>query len=327
MGGSRAGAREAPSLGVVPVESKPALDLHLSRSALDRAAARRSDPATITGALASPQTKVLDLYADRAACEGPRGARRLRYRAPATGDADAVVLFLGEAQGSAYLAVIHGAEDDGDDQRSTLRSLAMELDELDIGALTTATGLLNWHATHGFCPRCGAATEVRESGWTRVCTTDGSQHFPVIAPAVIMAVIDEADRLLLARGPEWGENRMSVLAGFVEPGESLEKAVEREVAEEVGIASTDVVYRGNQPWPFPAQIMLGFRARALSTDLTLQDGEIAEARWFTREQLREAVESGALGISPGVSIARHLIEDWYGGELKPPAEVTTLNRT
>jgi NAD+ diphosphatase len=130
-----------------------------------------------------------------------------------------------------------------------------------------------------------------------------------------MSVIDEQDRLLMARGSGWGEGRFSVLAGFVEPGESLAAAVAREAREEVGLELADIEYLGDQPWPFPTSLMVGFTARALGTDVRLQESEIAEVRWFTRDELREAVAAGTLGVSPRLSISRRLVEHWLGHEI------------
>jgi NAD+ diphosphatase len=136
--------------------------------------------------------------------------------------------------------------------------------------------------------------------------------------AVIMAVVDEDDRLLLARGRGFRSAGMSVLAGFVEPGETLAAAVAREVLEEVGVEVTDVTYLADQPWPFPSSLMLGFTARALGTDVRLQDEEIEDARWFTRAELRAAIDDGTLHVSSRISIARRLVEHWYGATLDAP---------
>jgi NAD+ diphosphatase len=168
----------------------------------------------------------------------------------------------------------------------------------------------NWHRTHTHCPRCGAPTESEQGGWQRRCVQDGSTHFPRTDPAVIMLVHDGADRCLLGRQPTWPEHRFSCLAGFVESGESAEGAVVREVAEEVGVTVTDVSYRSSQPWPFPCSLMLGYRARATDERITLPDGEIAEARWLTRQQLRDAMASGDVLLPPPVSIAHQLITEW-----------------
>ena len=155
-----------------------------------------------------------------------------------------------------------------------------------------------------------------------MCPNDESEHYPRTDPAVIMSVIDNQDRLLLARGVGFAAQGMSVLAGFVEPGESLSSAVAREVHEEVGVTVSDVAYLGDQPWPFPSSLMIGFTARAVTTDLTLQKSEIEAARWFDRDEFTRAVADGSLRISSRISIARRLIEHWYGGEIDvadPPA--------
>jgi NAD+ diphosphatase len=205
-----------------------------------------------------------------------------------------------------------------DDRLAGLRTVGASLPGRDAGLFATALALANWHATHGHCPRCGTATTPALAGWIRRCPRDGSEHYPRTDPAVIMAVVDDDDRLLLARGAGFTPRGMSVLAGFVEPGESLAAAVEREVAEEVGVGVRDVTYVGDQPWPFPSSLMVGFTARATSTDLRPQVGEIEEARWFSRAGLRSALDDGTLRVPPRVSIARRLVEQWYGAELDVP---------
>ena len=158
----------------------------------------------------------------------------------------------------------------------------------------------------------------------RRCVADDSPHFPRTDPAVIMTVVDDDDRLLLARGRGFTTAGMSVLAGFVEPGESLAAAVAREVHEEVGVSVDQVEYLGDQPWPFPSSLMVGFRAHATSTALSLQDDEIESARWFTRAELVADLEAGVLAISGRLSIARRLIEEWFGGPIAAPE--ATLRR-
>ncbi|HET9899739.1 MAG TPA: NAD(+) diphosphatase, partial [Actinomycetes bacterium] len=162
---------------------------------------------------------------------------------------------------------------------------------------------------------CGAPTEIGAAGHLRTCPQDGSQHFPRTDPAVIMAVISPDDRLLLGHQHVWPARRYSTLAGFVEPGESLEMAVAREVREEAGIDVVAVTYIASQPWPFPSSLMLGFTARADSDDIRPDGDEIEDVRWFSRDALREDVRSGELRLPPPVSIARRLIELWYGGPL------------
>lgn len=295
-------------------------NLSLARTALDRAAHRRDDPHLLEQLLSEPATRVLAVVDGSAEVSERDGRPGLALRSPLASDRNALAVFLGEdGEGTAYVAVDETAADNADarDLR-TLRQVGVELDDRDAGLMTTALGLLNWHRAHGHCPRCGTATQPRQGGWLRRCPADGSEHYPRTDPAVIMAVVDDAGRLLLARGPQWAERRYSVLAGFVEPGESLEAAVAREVREEVGVRVTDVRFRGNQPWPFPSSLMLGFTARALDTDLVLQDGEIAEARWVTREELLAELDAGTTGIPPRLSIARSLIEHWLGEALAVP---------
>jgi NAD+ diphosphatase len=170
--------------------------------------------------------------------------------------------------------------------------------------------MTHWHATHKYCGSCGAPTESREGGHLRVCTDPdcARAHFPRTDPAVIMLVAKD-DRCLLGRKAEWPPGRYSTLAGFVEPGESLEDAVRREVMEETGVVVSDVEYHSSQPWPFPASLMLGFFCRAETEVVQRNDKELEDARWFTREELRNG--NGGMGIAPRpISIARRLIDDW-----------------
>ena len=167
--------------------------------------------------------------------------------------------------------------------------------------------------------RAAATTWNRAaSGWVKACPNDASEHFPRTDPAIIVAITDKDDRLLLGANAQWGGKRFSTLAGFVEPGESLESAVIREVAEESGVAVANPRYMGSQPWPFPCSLMLGFTATALGTELRPDGVEIIDLRWFTREELAAQIRSGEIGVPVGVSIASALIEDWYGGALPEP---------
>ncbi len=165
------------------------------------------------------------------------------------------------------------------------------IDDLQAELLVTAIALEQWHQRHTHCPRCGTATHESDAGWTRTCPRDGSQHFPRTDPAVIMLIHDGGDRALLGRGAQWPAGRFSTLAGFVEPGESLEAAVAREVGEEVGVAITDIRYVASQPWPFPSSLMLGFTARVDGEDsIELDLVEMAEAAWFTRAEVQRAAD-------------------------------------
>jgi NAD+ diphosphatase len=281
----------------------------LSRAAVDRAAARRTDEVWLAEAAVRHSSKVMvvndgetlvDLDTDRPAIvwyggdEAPEGER----------------YFLGEQDEVAYFAVAAALPLREDARPAGLREVGAALSDADAGLLVNAIALDNWHRTHPRCPRCGAATEIRQGGQLRLCPRDGSSHFPRTDPAVIMLVHDGGDRCLLGRQPTWPERRFSCLAGFVESGEAAEAAVIREVAEEVGVTVTDVDYRNSQPWPFPCSLMLGFRARATDEKITLPDGEIAEAMWLTRQELRDAVGTGDVLLPPPVSIAYQLINEW-----------------
>jgi NAD+ diphosphatase len=200
-------------------------------------------------------------------------------------------------------------------RHANLRQVGALLPDRDAGLMTTAVALAAWHATHTHCPRCGAPTTIAEAGMVRVCTVDESLHHPRVDPAVIMTVVDDHGRLLLGHQARWPARRFSTLAGFVEPGESLEQAVAREVHEETGVVVDSATYLGSQPWPFPNSLMLGFTAHATTTHITVDEIEISEAQWFTRDGLAAAVASEEVRLPPRVSIARRLIEHWYGGQL------------
>jgi NAD+ diphosphatase len=304
------------------VTSTPLGGLALSRSTVDRAAHRRADPGLTEVLLADPATAVLLLAGDQLLVDGSGDLPTAVLLAPAQamhaeGAADALRLFLGEdAEGRAYLALALPAEAEppaGGARWAGLREVGSLLDDRGAGLFTTALALGRWHATHPHCARCGAVTNVIQAGWARSCPVCGAEHYPRTDPAVIMAVVDADGRLLLGHQRAWPPKRYSTLAGFVEPGESLEAAVRREVAEESGVVVGEVEYLGSQPWPFPSSLMLGFRATAMSTPAQADGVELADVRWWTREQFEVDVAAGEILLPPRVSIARRLIEDWYGG--------------
>lgn len=212
-------------------------------------------------------------------------------------------------------------EDDllvADAEWSNLRQGGHLLSDRDAGLLTEALGILNWHDSHRFSPRTGEPTVAEKGGWVRRDPVSGLEIFPRTDPAVIVGVTDGDDRLLLGSNALWESNRYSLLAGFVEPGESLESAVVREVQEESGLVVGDPVYLGSQPWPFPASLMLGFTARLASgsADAARPDGtEILSLRWFERAQLQHAAASGEVRLPGPTSIARAIIEEWFGGPI------------
>jgi len=279
----------------------------LSRSAANRASLRRTDASWLAGAW--PSALVLVLHQDMTtdiggAADAPMLALVRGSQVADGGDR----FFLGEDEGGVYFAAVGGAATTRGEVTAGLREAGALLADRDAGLLVTAVALAHWHSTHTHCPRCGAPTTVSGGGWLRVCRVDGSEHYPRVDPAVIMLVHDGADRCLLGRQASWPAGRFSTLAGFVEPGESVESAVAREVAEEAGVAVTDVRYEASQPWPFPSSLMLGFTARAEpATEPVLLDGELEEARWFTRAEL--AAKAGPRWPPP-VSIANRLITSW-----------------
>jgi NAD+ diphosphatase len=295
-------------------------DLALARAVVDRDSGRRTDAAWLAAAWADPDTRVLVLRDGRAAVTGEPPRLDLGTRPDLPADRR---IFLGTHQGAAYFAVFDSGPDSGDEHAPRmlgLREVGAGLDDLEAGLVVHAVSLANWHATHQYCPRCGAATRLENAGHTRRCVVDGSEHYPRTDPAVIMLVVDADDRLLLGRQATWPEGRFSTLAGFVEPGESLEAAVRREVHEEVGIDIGTVTYLGSQPWPFPSSLMLGFTAQALTTEVHRHDGEIAEARWYSRAGLLADIAAGRVHMSPSISISRRLIEHWYGEPLPSSPE-------
>lgn len=294
----------------------PLPDLMLSRSTHDRRGVERDDPALLERSWDDESTRVLRWSSGATPVIDREGAARLDLVAPSAVGEFSLRAFLGrDVDGVAHVAVRVEHERVEGDGWEDLRLVAPRLDETDAGLFTSATALLRWHQVHTHCPRCGSPTDVVSSGWVRRCPRDQSQHFPRTDAAVIMAVVDEADRLLLGHNPAWPANRYSTLAGFVEPGETLEDAVRREVAEEVGVVVGEVVYEGDQPWPFPASLMLGFTARALTTTVTTDENEITDARWLSREELPGLVESGEVVLPGPVSIAHRLVERWYGRPL------------
>ena len=300
-------------------------NLALSRGEVDRSTVRRTDAEWLAAAWADPGTRVLVVEDGQALIRiaGGDGQAELVFVSPRRAP-DGVRFLLGvDADGVVYFGVAGplGRPGDGEDPGSGTRPISLRqagpvLSDRDAGLMTEAVALGNWHSTHTHCPRDGAATEPVLAGHARRCVTDGSEHFPRLDPAVIMLVTDPDDRCLLARNAMWPERRVSILAGFVEPGESAEQALAREVHEETGITVADARYVGSQPWPMPHSLMLGFRARATgSLEITVDSDEIAEARWFSRDELRACIASGEIRLPPPVSIAHRIIESWYGGHL------------
>ncbi len=200
---------------------------------------------------------------------------------------------------------------------ANLRTVALRMSEDQRGIFAELVALANWHRTHTRCPRCGTPTQIAGLGWWRTCPEDGSEHYPRTDPAVIALLVDDEDNALLGRQTRWPEGAFSTLAGFVEPGESAESAVLREISEEVGLAPATARYLGSQPWPFPASLMLGFHATipGVRPEPTPDGDEIAEARWISRAELPALCESREVRLPGRLSIAHHLVRTWYGQAL------------
>lgn len=295
----------------------------LTRHEVERSTALRTDDAWLAKAWADPGTRVLVIEDGQALARVSDGAVELVFVTPDEAPEGTRFLLGVDSDQVAYFGVGGLITADGGEsslRQAGLREAGTLLTDRDAGLMTHAVALANWHAVAGFCSRCGNPTKPEMAGHSRRCTVDGSEHFPRCDPAVIMLVTDPDDRCLLARNARWPPRRVSVLAGFVEPGESAEQAVAREVHEETGVVVSTVTYAGSQPWPMPHSLMLGFKAKATTTAISIDDDEIAEANWFSRADLRAALLSGDLLMPPSLSISRWLIETWYGADL--PAPVT-----
>lgn len=269
----------------------------------DRAGHLRSDDAWDDG-----DVRVLVMGGEHVATvDGPALRWISRDEAP-----DGTWLFLGEQHGRRHAAVMVDRVPE-ELAPASVRVLAPLLSADELSLAVHAVGMARWLGSTPFCPRCGARTEIQQAGHLRVCPQCGAHHFPRTDPAVIMLITDDQDRALVGHQAAWPENRWSTLAGFVEPGESLEDAVRREVAEESGVVVGEVTYGASQPWPFPASLMVGFFGRATATDIDVDGDELAAARWITRDELRAEGEAGTLLLPPsGVSISSWLIESWLG---------------
>lgn len=273
---------------------------------LDRVEVARSDPAWVEAAWCDPRARVIAV-ADGAVAAG--AVQGLAWSECSGGYDPERHHLLGLVAQAPRFAVLGG------DGLTNMRTIMDTLPAAELECAFTALGLVGWHQRARFCGSCGARTEVIRGGQARRCPACAQESYPRTDPAVIVAIVDEAGRLLLGRQPSWAPGRYSVFAGFVEMAESLEQAVRREMAEEVGLDLDTVSYLGSQPWPFPRSLMVGFLARAPRTQVKRADAEIEDARWFTVDDLRAAITSGRLSLPPHTSIARRMIESWLAGEL------------
>jgi NAD+ diphosphatase len=302
---------------VIPQGLLAPSSLALSRGTVDRVTHRRLDTEWLDEAWADPASRVLVVSAGQALVRDGGDRMDLVFVSPGDAPAGTRMLLGQDDDGVVYFGVSAALPPAPDGARAAyLREAGTLLGDRDAGLLTHAVALANWHDTHTHCPVDGTPTVPDPSGHSTRCPVDDTEHFPRTDPAVIMLVTDPDDRCLLARNAAWPGRRVSILAGFVEPGESAEQAVIREVCEEIGIEVTDVRYVGSQPWPMPRSLMLGFRADApAGQDIVVDTEEIAEAYWFSREELVAAIKAREIALPPPISIARQIIELWYGGPL------------
>lgn len=307
-------------------------------SGLDRAGLLRSRPEEVAALLAGAAARVLPVWRGQPLVAAAGGLDWVGADHPVLAEAAAPVLLgldegvprfaadlsawspdLADAAANAALfdpSEQHHPALPADSRFVELRGVMADLSAREAELAATARALLGWHATHGFCPRCGAATRPGQAGWIRRCTACNAEHYPRTDPVAIM-LITRGDRLLLGRSPGWPEGMYSLLAGFIEPGETVEAAVRREVMEEAGIRVGAVSYLASQPWPFPASLMLGCRGEALSDEITVDPLELEDALWISREEILRVLAGLDPRIKPARrgAIAHFLIRAWVADRL------------
>jgi NAD+ diphosphatase len=293
---------------------------------LDRVSERRRDKEWVGSLLADPASRILPLYDLKPAIGDPaqpalewQSIDRWRARI----EAGAICIFLGIDDQRAYFALDATGTDgssNADTENLDLRALAPLIPAGEAAILAEARSLIDWHARHGFCAQCGTPTDVSSAGWTRRCPNCRTGHYPRSDPVTIMLVV-RGEQALLGRNKRRPGQRFSCLAGFMEPGETPEEAVRREVKEESGIRVGRVKYLAAQPWPFPSTLMMGFIAEGISNEITIDPEELAEARWFDREEIRAMVARAASGeddptrtsLPQPLAIAHHICRRWSNG--------------
>jgi NAD+ diphosphatase len=288
---------------------------------VERAAHWRKDEERLRAALADPATWFVPVWQARSAVVASSEGRTAAYFATGAqtfaGLEASSYILLGEFQQHVVFAVVLAGETppalESGAELHDLRLLAGELPAEEAGLLAYARAMVHWQQHNRFCGRCASPMLAVQGGHVMQCSACGHQQFPRLDPAVIVLVTD-GERALLGRQAAWPPGRYSTIAGFVEPGESLEDAVAREVREETGVTVDEVVYHSSQPWPFPSSLMLGFTAHASLTDIDLSDQELEDARWFTRAQ----IAAGEIALPTTHSISFRLIEDWYDGGAQTP---------
>ncbi len=287
--------------------NKP-LKLPLAAAEVDRSAHLRSDEAYIKSAW--PNASVLQFSSEKFASQ----SNQLAFvKGASLGEYDSQSdYFLGVKDGENFF-LRHLNDETSKSEFKSLRAIGSFLSPRDIGLAVHAQGLANWHSKHPRCSLCGGPTVVVLAGAVRRCPTDQSEHYPRTDSAIIVLIKNDKDQILLGRQKVWPKYRFSTFAGFVEPGESFEHCVIREVREEAGVELTKINYLGSQPWPFPASLMIAFEAITNTPELARPDGdEIEEIRWFSREDMKSAILDKSLILPFEISVARQMINAWYG---------------
>ena len=287
--------------------NKP-LKLPLAAAEVDRSAHLRSDEAYIKSAW--PNASVLQFSSEKFASQ----SNQLTFvKGASLGEYDSQIdYFLGVKDGENFF-LRHLNDETLTSEFKSLRAIGSFLSPRDIGLAVHAQGLANWHSKHPRCSLCGGPTVVVLAGAVRRCPTDQSEHYPRTDSAIIVLIKNDKDQILLGRQKVWPKYRFSTFAGFVEPGESFEHCVIREVREEAGVELTKINYLGSQPWPFPASLMIAFEAITNTPELARPDGdEIEEIRWFSREDMKSAILDKSLILPFEISVARQMINAWYG---------------
>lgn len=306
--------------------NEPSAATTFAGNPLDRASEKRKDAAWIADRLADAQALILPLWKTRPFIIEQGGQSTLGLMNPGLIDglmakAPAPV-FLGlEGKAGVFAVDLSDGPDparggvlDGLGRFNELRGASMVLDPKDAAIAAQAKSIVDWHARHRFCAQCGTPTQVQAGGWSRRCPACEAEHFPRTDPVVIMLAVKD-DRCLLGRQPQFPPGFFSALAGFIEPGETIEEAVRREIKEEAGISIGRVTYHATQPWPFPSSLMIGCFAQATSEDITIDEEELEEARWVDRATCAEALagRGGDLFMPPAIAIAHHLVKAWVEG--------------
>ena len=287
--------------------NKP-LKLPLAVAEIDRSAHLRSDEVYLQSSW--PNALVLQFNSEKFASQ----SNQLTFvKGASLGEYDSQIdYFLGVKDGENFF-LRHLNDETLTSEFKSLRAIGSFLSPRDIGLAVHAQGLANWHSKHPRCSLCGGPTVVVLAGAVRRCPTDQSEHYPRTDSAIIVLIKNDKDQILLGRQKVWPKYRFSTFAGFVEPGESFEHCVIREVREEAGVELTKINYLGSQPWPFPASLMIAFEAITNTPELARPDGdEIEEIRWFSREEMKSAILDKSLILPFEISVARQMINAWYG---------------